>query len=396
VKPPDPATQDSISDRFSLVRGGPTHELQRRFGLLGADGLPSFRAGFLVSAFAWLPLLALTSFDPGAADLAQGQGFFNDFGSYARSLLAPLFLIVADRMTDRRLSRLLENFETSGLLAPESRAAFMALLAKADRRTGARVAESLMLMAAIALAFLSLSHGLKVVGASWVGTHADGEFSLTAAGWWQLFVSLPLFFYLTLRWLWRFIVWTSLLWGLRGLPLRLVASHPDRAGGLGFLALFPQMFTPLAFALSCVVAAASLQEVLYAGVTFEQLRMAAIGWVVVVLIVFVGPVTVFAAPLMRLREQALIDFSGVVARHNRAAEQELGAATPDQLLGSATISSLSDINVALESIRSIRPLPVELRSVVPLIVVALLPMVAVASVEVPIIDLLKGIIGKLL
>ena len=31
--------------------------------------------------------------------------------------------------------------------------------------------------------------------------------------------------------------------------------HPDRCGGLGFLTNFPRIFSALAFALSCVIAA---------------------------------------------------------------------------------------------------------------------------------------------
>ncbi len=396
MSPSNPVAHGSISDRFSLVKGGTAYQLERRLGLLADDGLPTFRSGLYLAAFAWLPLLALSYLAPGAWELADGRGFFSDFGSYARSLLAPLVLIVTDRLTDHRLNRLLESFETSGLLAPESRPEFTGLLASADRRTGAAYAEAVMLIAAYALAVVSTAHGLQLVGASWTGSYVAGEYSLTAAGWWQLLVSLPLFFFLVLRWLWRFVVWTRLLSGLRGLPLRLVATHPDRAGGLGFLALFPQMFVPLVFALSCVVAAVSLQEVIYAGFTFQQLRVIAIAWVLIVLILFVGPVMVFSGKLMRLREQALVDFGGVIARHNRAAELQLGAATSDQMLGSGTVSSLADINASLDAIRSIRPIPVELRSVTPLVIVALLPMIAVASVEVPIVDILKGIIGKLL
>jgi hypothetical protein len=396
MSPSNPDAHGSISDRFSLVKGGSAYNLERRLGLLADDGLPTIRSGLYLAAFAWLPLLALSYLAPGTWELTDGRGFLSDFGTYARSLLAPLILIVTDRITDHRLNRLLESFETTGLLAPESRPEFTALLASADRRTGAAYAETLILIVAYALAVVSTGHGLQLLGASWTGSYVAGEYSLTAAGWWQLLVSLPLFFFLVLRWLWRFTVWTRLLWGLRGLPLRLVATHPDRAGGLGFLALFPQMFVPLVFALSCVVAAVSLQEVIYAGFTFAQLRVIAIAWVVIVLVLFVGPVMVFSGKLARLREQALVDFGGVITRHHRAAERQLGAATPDQMLGSATVSSLADFSPPFENIRLIRPLPMELRSVMPLVIVALLPMIAVASVEVPIIDILKGIVGKLL
>ncbi|MCP4936332.1 MAG: hypothetical protein GY927_19535, partial [bacterium] len=36
--------------------------------------------------------------------------------------------------------------------------------------------------------------------------------------------------------------------------------HPDRSGGLGFLANFPGIFSGFLFALSCVVAAAMVKD----------------------------------------------------------------------------------------------------------------------------------------
>jgi hypothetical protein len=41
-----------------------------------------------------------------------------------------------------------------------------------------------------------------------------------------------LFWFLLLRWLWRHAVWGLLLRDLARLELRLVATHPDGAGGL--------------------------------------------------------------------------------------------------------------------------------------------------------------------
>ena len=55
------------------------------------------------------------------------------------------------------------------------------------------------------------------------------------AGWWHVVVSLPLLIILFLGWIWRLVSWTRLLWLISRLRLRLVASHPDHAAGLGFV-----------------------------------------------------------------------------------------------------------------------------------------------------------------
>ena len=62
---------------------------------------------------------------------------------------------------------------------------------------------------------------------SWAVQVADGAARLTLAGWWTELVSLPLFYFLLLRGLWRYLIWAWLLSRLASLELRLVATHPD-------------------------------------------------------------------------------------------------------------------------------------------------------------------------
>ncbi|MFO1364162.1 MAG: hypothetical protein U1F45_17175 [Burkholderiales bacterium] len=47
-----------------------------------------------------------------------------------------------------------------------------------------------------------------------------------------------------------------LFWRIARLDLALVPTHPDRAGGLGFLERVPPLFAPVALAVGCVVRAA--------------------------------------------------------------------------------------------------------------------------------------------
>ena len=85
---------------------------------------------------------------------------------------------------------------------------------------------------------------------------------LTAAGWWCALVSSPVFWFLLLRWLWRHAVWGLLLRDLARLELRLVATHPDGAGGLAFIGQYPNAFAAFVFALSCVLGAAIARALL--------------------------------------------------------------------------------------------------------------------------------------
>ena len=76
----------------------------------------------------------------------------------------------------------------------------------------------------------------------------------------------------------------------------------------------------------------------------------------------------------------------------------LTAATASNGSSAATRSGTiaqSSTGSGFETIRSIKPLPVELWAIVPLLVAALLPLLAVAAVKVPIIELLKKILGAL-
>jgi len=54
----DAGTGD-VTDRFSLVGGGPFDALLDRFGLIGEDQLPTWRAAVVMALLAWTPPAAL-------------------------------------------------------------------------------------------------------------------------------------------------------------------------------------------------------------------------------------------------------------------------------------------------------------------------------------------------
>ena len=55
----------------------------------------------------------------------------------------------------------------------------------------------------------------------------------------------PIFQFLLLRWYFRVFIWTRFLWQVSRIDLKLVPTHPDRVGGLGFLGNVVHAFTPV-------------------------------------------------------------------------------------------------------------------------------------------------------
>jgi len=381
---------------ISLVKGGPLDAVMGRVGLLAPDRLPKHYAGAVFAALLWLPLAVLSTFHDSVGHMKYGGSFFADFGVYARFLIAPLFLVGMARQVDKRLGRLIASFTESEIVPASSRPDFEGLVRRADRRGASGLAAVLMLFVALGMAAVSTLHAAHAEPGSWLAPGRLVPGPLSPAGWWHLSLSLPIFLFLSLRWLWRLVVWTAFLAGVSRLRLDLVATHPDRLGGLGFLSLFPFMFIPLAFTLSLVMASQALLEVVFNNAAFETFRAAAAAWIALVVAMFVGPLTAFSWPLIRLREKRLVEYGEIVTRLARDVER--GVRSDQETDGEAALAKVSTVinmGQGWTSINSLGFVPVKSWALVPLVLVSALPMFAVAAVKVPVAELLERFLKAL-
>ena len=379
--------------RFSLVAGGPFHVLLGALGLLAGDRLPGLRAVLFLALLAWLPpgllALALSAVDEGYA----GLGYFTDPTAYSRYLVAVAVMIGTERYANGRIIALTHHFRGSGLLGNDQDQALAHLLDTADRRTSSTLVELALAAACLVLAGMSVSLAISLSGASWEGTRESGTQALSWAGHYARFVSTPLFQFLLLRWMWRFVVWTVLLYRIARLPLQLAPLHPDRAAGLGFLSIYPSIFSGFVFALSCVVAAVFLREIGLGQLTTETIGFGLAGWIGIVLLVFLGPLVVFMRPLYLAREEALLDYGRLASQHHIAFHRKwIEPATHGaEIMGSVDPSSASDLNASVQAVLDMRTIPVDRRAVAQLVVSAGVPLLPVLATLVPLRDLIKSI-----
>jgi hypothetical protein len=189
------------------------------------------------------------------------------------------------------------------------------------------------------------------------------------------------------------------MWRIGRLDLALVPTHPDRAGGLGFLERVPPLFAPVPLAIGCVIASRWAHDAAYHGLALQSLKVETIAFVVLSVVVFLLPLLAFAGPLKRAKKQALLDYGALVGRHGRLVKGrwiEGRRLDDDALLDAPELGPVADTAAVYDAVKAMRTLPVGKAAVVPLAVAAVAPMILVLALQVPVKDLVLTLIKALL
>jgi hypothetical protein len=236
------------------VLGGPLFQLLRRAHLSG-NALELLRQRILVfSLLAWLPLLVLSLVE-GRALGGVAVPFLRDVDVHLRFLLALPLLIVAELVVYERLRFVGREFLERNLIPENDMVRFEAAIASALRLRNSVLAELLLIAFVYIVGVLIIwRHYMTLATATWYATPTVAGTTLSIAGIWYGYLSLPIFQFLLLRWYFRLFIWTRFLWQVSRIELSLVATHPDRVGGLGFLTRTVYAFTPLAVAHGALLA----------------------------------------------------------------------------------------------------------------------------------------------
>lgn len=378
-------------------RGGPIHRLvQRLFLNWGVQLSVGHRiVGFL--AITWVPLLILAWIEGRAIGSDPKASFLMDFGTYARFFLAVPILIIAESVVGPRLTGAGLHFVQGGFVRPEDYPAFDQAIARVKRWRESLWAELFILVLAIAGAWLFTAETVTGGLATWRSPNApDAGLGVSFTALWYRLVALPILQFFWYRWMWRLFLWASFLWTVSRLQLNLVATHTDQAGGLGFLGTAHTSLGIFAFALSAVLSAEVAFLLRFENASIEDFKVPFVVLLVVVELMFLGPLVMFAPILTRSRLAWLRSYSLLVLKYNRAFHEKWveGKAPPDEpLLGSADMQSLADLGSGFEYIRNMKVLPFSLRAMMQLAVVTSLPCLPLMLLVMPIsriVDLLAG------
>jgi hypothetical protein len=355
-------TKEPSTERpdFSLVLGGPLFQLYRRAHLSG-DALELQRRRVLViTLFAWLPLLILSVIEGHALGHGLRISFVRDVEAHVRFLVALPALLVAELEVHTHVSPFIRQFLERGIVTPRDRPAYDAAIRSALRIRDSVVIELLLLALVYTVGIWIWRGHAATHGATWYATPSATHLNLTLAGYWYALISIPIFQFILLRWYMRLLVWFRFLWHVSRLNLRLKASHPDRAGGIGFLGPVAYAFGPILFAQGALVAGLIASRVLYDGQNLLSFKMEALGYVVLFVACILGPLCVFTPQLAQTRRTGLAEYGLLASQYADGFESKwIQTASPEmsELLGTGDIQSLADLGNSYVFVRQMRLVP---------------------------------------
>lgn len=384
---------------FSLVLGGPLYQLLRKAHLDGDAPRLLLRRIASAMLLAWLPLLALT--------LAQGNAwgdhmkltFIHDIEMHVRLLVALPLLILAELVVHQRMRPMVKHFLTSGLVTEATRTEFIAAVEAAMRLRNSVTAEVALLVFVYIVGVLFVWPSMVVLETgTWYGSAPGGALNLTLAGWWMALVSLPLFQFILLRWYFRLFIWARFLWRVSRLDLNIMPMHPDRSGGLGFLAGVSQGFAPVLVAQGALLAGLMASRMFFAGAKLTDFKFEVAGLVAVMVFAVLGPLLVFVPKLAAARRTGLREYGALAHRHAIEFDRKWlrdGNPTGESMVGSSDVQTLADMSNSYDIVKDMKPVLFNMRTVSQLAVTTLIPAAPLLLTIMPLEQLLEALVRML-
>jgi hypothetical protein len=382
---------------FSLVLGGPLFQLLRR-SHLSDDTLELVRRRVIVIALlAWLPLLVLSALEGQALGGRAVVPFLLDVEAHARFLVALPLLIIAELVVHQRMRLVVRQFLERNLIPEDALPRFDGALASAFRLRNSVFAEVLLIAFIYIVGILIFwRHYVALSSATWYAVPATEGLELSFAGGWYAYVSLPLYQFLLVRWYYRLFIWMSFLWQVSRIGLRLIPTHPDRAGGLGFLSNTVYAFVPLAVAHGAMLAGVIANRIFYAGAALPDFKVEIAIVVGFLICLVLGPLLLFAPHLAEVKRAGNREYGALAMRYVREFDVKWlrgGVRADEPLVGSGDIQSLADLANSFEVVRTMRIAPITRDAFLRLVAATLVPVVPLALTMMPLEELLKRLLG---
>jgi hypothetical protein len=381
---------------FSLVLGGPLYQLFQRSHLSGPGLELLNRRIWVLSLLAWVPLLLLSVWGGNALPGTSSLPFLHDIEAHVRFLVALPVLIAAELIVHLRIRTVVRRFVERGIVVDSDLGKFRAAIDSALRLRNSLALEVGLLVLVLTVGGWVWRNQIALDTNSWYAVPGGARLQLTAAGYWYAFVSIPLFQFILVRWYLRLFIWFRFLWQASRLNLHLIPTHPDQAGGLGFLGKSSYAFGPILFAQGALLAGLIASRVIFGGESLLSFKMEAGGLIGFFVLFLLCPLTFFSPQLATAKQKGLGDYGLLANRYVERFERKWvrgGAADDDDLLGSGDIQSLADLGNSYGVVRGMSVVPFGVKDIIRLAAATAAPLLplglTIFSLEELVVRLLK-------
>ena len=363
---------------FSLSAGGLAYEFFRRMRLSGDEPRFIRRRVLSVVAILWFPPLILTIIAGTAYSDAIRISFFNSLLGHVRFLVVLPILIGVEPYIHRQLNIAIRLFSERNLIPAEEMADFHRAIDKTHDIRNSYILE-LGLLVVVYTAGLWFWGSRQPEGSqTWYANPNTLGLNLTLAGYWLVFVSLPMFQFFLVRWYARFFILFWMLLQISKLKLNLIPTHPDRSGGLGFLGRVTYAFSPLLFAQGALLSAMIATEVMQNGKDIGSFLVESIGYIAFFVIGVLVPLCVFVPEVARAKRKGLRIYGTLAARYVEEFDKKWIRSNDGQreeLLGTADIQSLADLGNSYNIVSEMNLAPFNYRDIFRLTAITAAPLI---------------------
>ena len=350
------------------------------------------RRVLVIPMIAWLPLMLLTSL--------SGTGLFSflhDVEVHVRLLIALPILIAAETIVHSRMRPAERIFVNRRIVLPDDLPRFDRAVASAIRLRNSYVVELMLVILVYTFGLWLWRSRVPIATPTWYAM-PGGRWHLTPAGYWYVFLSIPIVQFVLLRWYFRLFLWYRFLWQVSRINLNLITTHPDHCAGLGFLGKSAYAFGPILFAQGTMLAGVVASRVLYRGENLRSFELQIAGFVVFFVLAILGPLVMFSQRLAIAKRRGLASYGQLAQDYVEGFQQKWIVHDPpprEDLLGTADIQSLADLGNSYSVVSSMRSVPFGLDDIMRLAVATAAPflplLLTVLSPEELILRLVKAV-----
>jgi hypothetical protein len=389
-----------VPSDVSVFSGGLISRLMRRSGF---DRRAQIRVRifsiFLAPVAAWVPLLLLTAAAGALLPKSVGSPFLPDIGVHIRLLVVLPLLILAGLVAEQRIRPTVQQFVSRKMIPDDKMDEFRDIVASTFRLGDSVVADVAILAFSYAVVTPLFWRTHVVPTVSWYDATPGPGIAPTLAGLWFIYVSLPMFQFLLLRWYYRLFIWTRFLGRTARLDLRLIPTHPDRLGGLGFLILATQGLSLFAMAHGVLLAGWVANRVLIGKEVLTEFKGEIALLLGFVLCITILPLLAYMRPLLIAKRRGTFAYGALAAMYARDFDDKWirsGGNAGEPLIGSADIQSMADMGGTYELVSSMRSTPISVQLLISMSIATLLPVLPLLLTIMPLEQLLKKLVGILL
>jgi len=378
---------------FSLVLGGPLYQLYLKAHLARPALELLVRRILGISFICWLPLLLLSSL---AGHLTGGVRvpFLLDPEVHVRLLFALPLLIASEVLVHKRMRQVVEQFTQRDLIAPKDRARFHEILESAMRLRNSVTIELGLLVVVSTFGYWFWRNKVTLTVSSWYAFPSGDGVHLTLAGLCYSLFSLTIFRFILFRWYFRLFIWYRFLWQVRRLPLQFNLFHPDRNGGIGFLAGSVMAFAPIVVAQTSMLSSIVFARILYMGDTLPAYKMEIAGLLIFCVLLVMTPLIFFADQLEEVGRAARYQFGSLSSHYVTDFRHKWidGAVRPeDPLLGTSDIQSLADLANSYTVAAETKLIPITKQVLIRFVILTAAPLLPLVLTMIPLSEIAKSL-----